>query len=146
MNPPPVSPKPAPAALASVAQGVEDDEEKAEVDDGGGGGGYARTPDLGCPYYYAPPKKVTTTMPPPPPAASAVGGWDFFNLFYVVQEVAAVAISNEDMRTMREREGIPELEEAETRGQRRRRTPRPPKQQKLRSEWPIKKRPKTCAG
>uniref|UniRef100_A0A0E0IIU9 Uncharacterized protein n=1 Tax=Oryza nivara TaxID=4536 RepID=A0A0E0IIU9_ORYNI len=118
MNPPPVSPKPAPAALASVAQGVEDDEEKAEVDDGGGGGGYARTPDLGCPYYYAPPKK----------------------------EVAAVAISNEDMRMMREREGIPELEEAETRGQRRRRTPRPPKQQKLCSEWPIKKRPKTCAG
>lgn len=108
---PPASPAPAPApaALASVAQGEEEEEGKAEVDDGGG----ARTPDLGCPYYYAPPKTVTTTPPPPPPAASAVGGWDFFNPFYGTEEVAAAAISDEEMRAVREREGIPELEEAE---------------------------------
>lgn len=121
---------------------MEDDEEKAEVDDGVAAA--LRGRQIGA-LLLRSTEMVTTTNA----AASqgrAVGGWDFFNLFYVVQEVAAVAISNEDMRTMREREGIPELEEAETRGQRRRRTPRPPKQQKLRSEWPIKKRPKTCAG
>uniref|UniRef100_A0A0A8Y787 DUF632 domain-containing protein n=1 Tax=Arundo donax TaxID=35708 RepID=A0A0A8Y787_ARUDO len=64
---------------------------------------------MGCPYYYAPP---VTPPPPPPPAASAVGGWDFFNPFYGTEEVAA-AISDEEMRAVREREGIPELEEAE---------------------------------
>lgn len=79
------------------------------MDDGGG----ARTPDLGCPYYYAPPETATATPPPPPPAASAVGGWDFFNPFYGTEEVAAAAISDEEMRAVREREGIPELEEAE---------------------------------
>uniref|UniRef100_A0A0E0M406 DUF632 domain-containing protein n=1 Tax=Oryza punctata TaxID=4537 RepID=A0A0E0M406_ORYPU len=99
-NSPPASPKPAPAT--PVAQ--------EEVDDGGG----ARTPELGCPYYYAPPETATTTTtPPPPPAASAVGGWDFFNPFYGAEEVAAAAISDEEMRAVREREGIPELEEAE---------------------------------
>ncbi|KAF0910727.1 hypothetical protein E2562_004715 [Oryza meyeriana var. granulata] len=108
---PPGSPKAAPApALASppapaVAE-AQEQEQTAEVDDGG-----AQAPEMGCPYYYAPPE---TTTPPPPPAASAVGGWDFFNPFYGAEEVAAAAaISDEEMRAVREREGIPELEEAE---------------------------------
>ncbi|KAG8050392.1 hypothetical protein GUJ93_ZPchr0009g1659 [Zizania palustris] len=105
---PPGSPKPAPApSLPSPPtpppQEQEQEQVLTEVDDGG-----ARTLDMGCPYYYAPPG-----TPPPPPVASAVGGWDFFNPFYGAEEVAAAAaISDEEMRAVREREGIPELEEA----------------------------------
>ncbi|KAL5206530.1 hypothetical protein ABZP36_034739 [Zizania latifolia] len=101
---PPGSPKPAPSLPSLPTPPPQDQEQvQTEVDDGG-----ARTPDMGCPYYYAPPG-----TPPPPPAASAVGGWDFFNPFYGAEEVAAAAaISDEEMRAVREREGIPELEEA----------------------------------
>ncbi|KAG8057612.1 hypothetical protein GUJ93_ZPchr0002g25376 [Zizania palustris] len=104
---PPGSPKPAPSLPSPPTPPHEEEEQQvhAEVDNGG-----ARTPETGCPYYYAPPG----TPPPPPPAASAVGGWDFFNPFYGAEEVAAAAaISDEEMRAVREREGIPELEEAE---------------------------------
>ncbi|KAL5201176.1 hypothetical protein ABZP36_035530 [Zizania latifolia] len=103
---PPGSPKPAPSLPSPHTPPQEEEEQgHAEVDNGG-----ARTPEMGCPYYYAP----SGTPPPPPPAASAVGGWDFFNPFYGAEEVAAAAaISDEEMRAVREREGIPELEEAE---------------------------------
>ncbi|CAL5063093.1 unnamed protein product [Urochloa decumbens] len=112
-NSPPVSPKasrvqaqelPSPATTPPPPQ-VEDESPAppAAAEDGGGG---AQTPEMPCPYYYPHP----ATPPPPPP--SAVGGWDFFNPFYGTEEVAA-SISDEEMRAVREREGIPELEEAE---------------------------------
>ncbi|KAL6601356.1 hypothetical protein ACP70R_044576 [Stipagrostis hirtigluma subsp. patula] len=114
-NSPPGSPKPAQAqalpspATPSPPQPPQQQESpassaSADAEDGG-----AQTPEMGCPYYYAPP---VTPPPPPPPAASVVGGWDFFNPFYGTEEVAA-AITDEEMRAVREREGIPELEEAE---------------------------------
>ncbi|KAL6846049.1 hypothetical protein ACP4OV_023497 [Aristida adscensionis] len=96
----PLPPAPAPAPPQQEAPAPS---ASVEAEDGG-----AQTPEMECPYYYAPP----VTPPPPPPAASAVGGWDFFNPFYGTEEVAA-AISDEEMRAVREREGIPELEEAE---------------------------------
>jgi hypothetical protein len=107
---PPGSPKqtPAPALTASSpAPSSPPPSEKrtevaaAEEEDNCGG----QTPEMGRPYYYTPP-----ATPPPPPAT--VGGWDFFNPFYGTEEVAA-AISDEEMRAVREREGIPDLEEAE---------------------------------
>ncbi|CAD6223981.1 unnamed protein product [Miscanthus lutarioriparius] len=116
---PPGSPKPAQVQVQGLPspttppppQQEEQEEEAAPAspaaaEDGGGG---VQTPEMGCPYYYPSP---ATPPPPPPPAASAVGGWDFFNPFYGTEEVAA-AISDEEMRAVREREGIPELEEAE---------------------------------
>ncbi|KAJ1290638.1 hypothetical protein BS78_02G260000 [Paspalum vaginatum] len=109
---PPGSPKPTQVqvqGLPSPGTPPQEDEAPASTAVAEDGGGGAQTPDMGCPYYYAPP---VTTPPPPPPAASAVGGWDFFNPFYGTEEVAA-AISDEEMRAVREREGIPELEEAE---------------------------------
>ena len=116
-NSPPGSPKaaqvqvqelPSPAAPPPPPPQQQEEEAPASpaaTEDGGGG---AQTPEMACPYYYQPP----VTPPPPPPAPSAVGGWDFFNPFYGTEEVAA-AISDEEMRAVREREGIPELEEAE---------------------------------
>ncbi|KAG2636532.1 protein ALTERED PHOSPHATE STARVATION RESPONSE 1-like [Panicum virgatum] len=115
-NSPPGSPKaaqvqvqelPSPATPPPPLQQEEEEApaSPAAAEDGGGG---PQTPEMACPYYYQPPM----TPPPPPPAPSAVGGWDFFNPFYGTEEVAA-AISDEEMRAVREREGIPELEEAE---------------------------------
>ncbi|XP_026665012.1 protein ROLLING AND ERECT LEAF 2-like [Phoenix dactylifera] len=74
-----------------------------------------RGKDGGCGYFYA-----GTPMPPPPPPAGEFG-WDFFNPFDGVQvaEEAAAMVgglgrgSDEDLRVVREEEGIPELEEAE---------------------------------
>lgn len=104
------SPSPSPSPATPAPPQEEEKEEAptspAAAEDGGGG---VQTPEMGCPYYYPSP---VTPPPPPPPAASAVGGWDFFNPFYGTEEVAA-AISDEEMRAVREREGIPELEEAE---------------------------------
>jgi hypothetical protein len=91
--PSPLPPTPPLAAQEAPASGISAENEDSAV----------RTPEMGCPYYYA---------PPPAPAASAVGGWDFFNPFYGAEEVTA-AISDEEMRAVREREGIPDLEEAE---------------------------------
>jgi hypothetical protein len=93
--PSPLPPTPPPPAQEAPASGVS-------AEDGDSG---VRTPEIGCPYYYTP-------LVTPPPAASAVGGWDFFNPFYGAEEVTA-AISDEEMRAVREREGIPDLEEAE---------------------------------
>ncbi|XP_062199363.1 protein ALTERED PHOSPHATE STARVATION RESPONSE 1-like [Phragmites australis] len=107
---PPGSPKPvqaqglpSPATPPPPPPQEEEPASDAAAEDGDSG---AQTPEMGCPYYYAPP------VPPPSSAASVVGGWDFFNPFYGTEEVAA-AISDEEMRAVREREGIPELEEAE---------------------------------
>lgn len=100
-------PSPSPATPPPPPLEEEAPAPTAGAEDGGCG---AQTPEMGCPYYYAPP--VTPPPPPPAPAAPAVGGWDFFNPFYGTEEVAAV-ISDEEMRAVREREGIPELEEAE---------------------------------
>jgi hypothetical protein len=99
--PSPATPSPAPPPLEEEATPAS----PPAAEDGGGG---AQTLEIGIPYYYPP----LATPPPPPPAASVVGGWDFFNPFYGTEEVAAV-ISDEEMRAVREREGIPELEEAE---------------------------------
>ncbi|TVU10220.1 hypothetical protein EJB05_43734 [Eragrostis curvula] len=96
--PSPATPPPPPAVQEAPASVPS-----AEDRDSG-----VQTPEMGCPYYYAPP----ATPPPPPPAASSVGGWDFFNPFYGAEEVTA-AVSDEEMRAVREREGIPDLEEAE---------------------------------
>ena len=105
---PPGSPKTAPAPAlppSSPTPSTPPPERRTDVpaqeEDNCG----AQTPEMGRPYYYTPP-----ATPPPPPAA--VGGWDFFNPFYGTEEVAA-AISDEEMRAVREREGIPELEEEE---------------------------------
>uniref|UniRef100_A0ACD5Y6W5 Uncharacterized protein n=1 Tax=Avena sativa TaxID=4498 RepID=A0ACD5Y6W5_AVESA len=108
-NSPPGSPKPAPAPAlppssptpSSPSPPQKQTDAPVEEEDSCG----AQTPEMGRPYYYTPP-----ATPPPPPAA--VGGWDFFNPFYGTEEVAA-AISDEEMRAVREREGIPDLEEAE---------------------------------
>lgn len=97
--PSPATPPPPPA----VAQEAPASGASAEDADSG-----VQMPEMACPYYYAP----HATPPPPPPVASAVGGWDFFNPFYGTEEVTA-AISDEEMRAVREREGIPDLEEAE---------------------------------
>ncbi|GJN40590.1 hypothetical protein PR202_gb29828 [Eleusine coracana subsp. coracana] len=107
-SPAPAQPQPLPSPAtppppAAAAQEAPATCESAEDMDGG-----VQTPEMACPYYYAP----HATPPPPPPAASAVGGWDFFNPFYGAEEVTA-AISDEEMRAVREREGIPDLEEAE---------------------------------
>ncbi|PWZ12735.1 hypothetical protein Zm00014a_004639 [Zea mays] len=91
-------------------EGEEEEEAPASPPAEEDGDGGVQTPEMECPYYYAPP--AVTPPPPPLPAASPVGGWDFFNPFYGTEEVAA-AISDEEMRAVREREGIPELEEAE---------------------------------
>ncbi|XP_066394731.1 protein ALTERED PHOSPHATE STARVATION RESPONSE 1-like [Miscanthus floridulus] len=114
---PPGSPKPAQVQVQGLPspatppppqqeEGAEEEApaSPATAEDGGGG---VQTLEMGCPYYCPSP-----ATPPPPPAASAVGGWDFFNPFYGTEEVAT-AISDEEMRAVREREGIPELEEAE---------------------------------
>lgn len=99
------SPAPAPALPASSpapsTPPPKSDAPAEEEEDSCG----AQTPEMGRPYYYTPP-----ATPPPPPAAA--GGWDFFNPFYGTEEVTA-AISDEEMRAVREREGIPDLEEAE---------------------------------
>ncbi|KAK1632964.1 hypothetical protein QYE76_007279 [Lolium multiflorum] len=96
--PPPALPPSSAAAPSTPPPQTQTDAPAADEEDG-------QTPEMGRPYYYTPP-----ATPPPPPAA--VGGWDFFNPFYGTEEVAA-AISDEEMRAVREREGIPDLEEAE---------------------------------
>ncbi|XP_037432947.1 protein ALTERED PHOSPHATE STARVATION RESPONSE 1-like [Triticum dicoccoides] len=122
---PPGSPKPAQALMPSAPsptpsppppqpqpqRQTEAPPPEEEQEDCGARTPEMGTPEMGRPYYYTPP----ATPPPPPPAASVVGGWDFFNPFYGTEEVAAAAaaISDEEMRAVREREGIPDLEEAE---------------------------------
>lgn len=56
-------------------------------------------------------------MPMAPPSEAEVYGWDFFNPFEgltpAVMTVGLDRSSDEDLRVVREQEGIPELEEAE---------------------------------
>ncbi|KAA3476019.1 Holliday junction ATP-dependent DNA helicase RuvB [Gossypium australe] len=60
-----------------------------------------------CGYFYM-------QMPPPMPSPQRDFGWDFFNLFDVVRPEIISGYnrcSDDDLRAVREQEGIPELEE-----------------------------------
>ncbi|KAF8410376.1 hypothetical protein HHK36_002904 [Tetracentron sinense] len=64
-----------------------------------------------CGYFY-------TEMPPPMPSPRRDFGWDFFNPFDGVRTEVIGGFnrsSDEDLRAVREEEGIPELEEEEER-------------------------------
>ncbi|KAJ3692828.1 hypothetical protein LUZ60_011923 [Juncus effusus] len=74
--------------------------------------------EMGCGYFF---DEREMTVPPPPEVngfSNGFEGWDFFNPFYGVQTVqTGVAQTGsdeeEELRVVREKEGIPELEEAE---------------------------------
>lgn len=82
-------------------------------------------PEMGCGYYFE--EEGEMTMPSPPPTGTnGLEGWDFFNPFYGFQTGVQTGLptdpgfckaSNEEeeeaLRMVREKEGIPELEEAE---------------------------------
>ncbi|XP_010028766.2 protein ALTERED PHOSPHATE STARVATION RESPONSE 1 [Eucalyptus grandis] len=62
-----------------------------------------------CGYYYM-------QMPPPMPSPQRDFGWDFFNPFYGMRPDVMSGYrqtSEDDLRVVREQEGIPELEEEE---------------------------------
>ncbi|CAL9146095.1 protein ALTERED PHOSPHATE STARVATION RESPONSE 1-like [Musa acuminata AAA Group] len=91
-------------------EGVEATGVAEEQEDGRGG-------EMGFGYFFSAP------APLPPSPSPEVFGWDFFNPFDGMQTtVEAVAMvgsldrsSDEDLRLVREEEGIPELEEVEDR-------------------------------
>jgi hypothetical protein len=70
-----------------------------------------QTPEMGRSYYYTPGDAAA--------APATVGRWIFFNPFYGTEEVEAT-ISDKEMRAVREREGIPDLEEKDDEGRSRR--------------------------
>ncbi|XP_073011554.1 protein ALTERED PHOSPHATE STARVATION RESPONSE 1-like [Typha latifolia] len=82
----------------------EDGEAKEEREDE-----EERKDEMGCGYFFS------GEAPVPAPAPEQFGGWDFFNPFYGVQTAGdgLGVSSDEDLRVVREEEGIPELEEAE---------------------------------
>ncbi|KAB2636256.1 hypothetical protein D8674_026790 [Pyrus ussuriensis x Pyrus communis] len=70
--------------------------------------------EQGCGYFYM-------QMPPAMPSPQTDFGWDFFNPFDVVRPEVISGYrrsSDEDLRVVREEEGIPELEEEEGESQR----------------------------
>ncbi|KAG0460432.1 hypothetical protein HPP92_020729 [Vanilla planifolia] len=84
--------------------------EEREGDEGGGVG-----EEMGCSYFFS----DMPAGPPSPSCTPSIFGWDFFNPFEGVRtSEAATAISggifrssDEELRRVREQEGIPELEE-----------------------------------
>lgn len=83
-------------------------------------------PEMGCGYYFEEEGEMTMPSPPPPTGTNGLEGWDFFNPFYGFQTGVQTGLqtdpgfckgSNEEeeeaLRMVREKEGIPELEEAE---------------------------------
>ncbi|KAJ4776950.1 DUF630 family protein (DUF630 and DUF632) [Rhynchospora pubera] len=86
--------------------------------------------EVGCGYFFEEENEMSQmTMPSPPPPSTGTNGfegWDFFNPFYGFQTGVQTGLqtdsgfckgSNEEeeeaLRVVREKEGIPELEEAE---------------------------------
>ncbi|CAL9150616.1 unnamed protein product [Musa hybrid cultivar] len=112
-SPPPSSPSNSSSAgYADAADAVEaeeeDHEEEEEEED-------MRAGETSCGYFFS------AARPRPPSPPPEVFGWDFFSPFDEVRpaEEPVVMIrgldpnSDEDLRAVREQEGIPELEEAE---------------------------------
>ncbi|KAM1791182.1 hypothetical protein ACFX12_035170 [Malus domestica] len=82
----------------------EEEEQKTDV----------REEEQGCGYFYM-------QMPPAMPSPQRDFGWDFFNPFDAVRPEVISGYrrsSDEDLRVVREEEGIPELEEEEGESQR----------------------------
>lgn len=83
-------------------------------------------PEMGCGYFFQEEGEMTMPSPPPPTGANGFEGWDFFNPFYGFQTGVQTGLQTgpgyckgsheeeeEALRVVREKEGIPELEEAE---------------------------------
>ncbi|RZR91884.1 hypothetical protein BHM03_00020075 [Ensete ventricosum] len=109
-SPPPSSPSNSSSAgYADAADVVEAEEEEEEED--------RRTGQTRCGYFFS------AARPPSP--TPEVFGWDFFSPFDEVRPAEEPAVmvrgldpnSDEDLRAVREQEGIPELEEAEEEGE-----------------------------
>ncbi|KAK6282907.1 hypothetical protein POUND7_016732 [Theobroma cacao] len=85
---------------SSTSSGTSDEETKEEVVRG-------EEEEQPCGYFYM-------QMPPPMPSPQRDFGWDFFNPFDVVRPEIISGYnrcSDDDLRAVREEEGIPELEE-----------------------------------
>ncbi|KAF5182432.1 Nitrate regulatory gene2 protein [Thalictrum thalictroides] len=86
---------------ASDSSDEETDEEVRRVDRGG------QEAEQVCGYFYS-------AMPPPMPSPQRDYGWDFFNPFDGVRPEVIGGFtrnSDEDLRVVREQEGIPDLED-----------------------------------
>ena len=82
----------------------EEEEEQEQEQEAERGGGRLEQP---CGYFYM-------QMPPPMPSPQRDFGWDFFNPFDSVRPEVISGYqrsSDDDLRVVREEEGIPELEE-----------------------------------
>ncbi|TQD96336.1 hypothetical protein C1H46_018102 [Malus baccata] len=94
------------SSIASDSSEEEREEEEQKTD--------VREEEQGCGYFYM-------QMPPAMPSPQRDFGWDFFNPFDAVRPEVISGYrrsSDEDLRVVREEEGIPELEEEEGESQR----------------------------
>lgn len=82
-----------------------------------GMGGFFGVDPIGDPYYGAPRQQSPPAPPPPPPPPPEVSSWDFLNPFdsyenfYPGRYGVRSSTSSPDSAQVREREGIPDLED-----------------------------------